>query len=70
MLDNVLDKQNISLRFRNLFDSFVQKTFNQQSNRNPLEKMSQVIDSSIHEGGKKVNQIIGDTGELIRTPVK
>jgi t-SNARE complex subunit (syntaxin) len=70
MLDNIFDKQNISLRFRNLFNSFVQKTVNQQSNRNPLEKMSQVIDSSIHEGGEKVNQIIRDTGELIRTPVK
>jgi t-SNARE complex subunit (syntaxin) len=70
MLNNIFDRQNISSQFRNIFNLLVPKTVIQQSNSNSMEKITRVIDSSIHQGVEKVEKIIGDTSELIRSPAK
>jgi len=70
MLNSIFHRQNISSQFRNFFNVFVPKTVNQQSISNSIGKVTNVIDSSIRQGVGKVEKIIGDTGELIRSPAK
>lgn len=70
MLNNIFLKLNISSRFENFYKAVFQKTINQQSNNNPIERITQVIDSTVRQGVKKIEKIVEDSGELIRTPTK
>jgi hypothetical protein len=64
---------NISSQFRHIFEVIGQKLVKKQSflqlNNSRVKEISNIIDTSIGKGTKKIDKIIEDGSEFLRSPI-